>query len=147
MGELISFLFLLGLGLIFGKLAEGRHYKTILEREEKYRATPLLNYAEDYEINKVKDSFLVFGSAVISVDFFKQIVSTLQSLVGGAITSYETLLDRAKREALLRMVENASRADVIVNVRLETCSLAGAEAPRNVKGVEVLAYGTAVRFK
>ena len=43
---------------------------------------------------------LVAGSVVISEDYFKRIVSSLQSLFGGRLRSYESLVDRARREAV-----------------------------------------------
>ena len=61
----------------------------------------------------MKDSFdknspilrtrLVQGSAVISIDYFKRMLAALRNIVGGEVKSYETLVDRARREATLRM--------------------------------------------
>jgi uncharacterized protein YbjQ (UPF0145 family) len=64
--------------------------------------------------------------------------------VGGPVQSYETLLDRAKREAVLRLKESCPGAHEIVNVRLETMPLTGNQ--RQINGVEVLAYGTAIYY-
>jgi len=90
------------------------------------------------------ETFLVDGSVVISVDYFKQFVAGLRNFVGGRVTPYEILLDRARREAILRMKEEAkaSGADVILNVKYEMCSIY--KGRRNSIGsVEALAYGTA----
>ena len=61
-------------------------------------------------------------------------------------TSYESLLDRGRREAVLRMKDQARRAGAgsVFNVKLETVSIfKGRE--NSVGSVEVLAYGTALR--
>ena len=94
-------------------------------------------------------SQLVSGSVVVSLDYFKRIIAGLRSLVGGRIKTYEPLLDRARREALLRLVESAqaSGCDAVFNVRLETSRLAnGSRNGNGIAGIEMLAYGTGVHF-
>ena len=44
------------------------------------------------------DQALVHGNVVVSVDYFKRFVAALRNLFGGSVTSYETLIDRARRE-------------------------------------------------
>ena len=86
---------------------------------------------------------LVLGSVVISVDYFKRILAALRNIFGGPVQSYETLVDRARREAVLRMKESCINADQIINLRIETSSIS--KGGRNTIGsVEVLAYGTAI---
>ncbi|MGB5331529.1 MAG: heavy metal-binding domain-containing protein, partial [Woeseiaceae bacterium] len=63
--------------------------------------------------------------------------------------TYEPLLERARREALLRMTESAREQgyDAIFNVRLETSRLANATRDgKGTAGVEMLAFGTAVKL-
>jgi len=79
------------------------------------------------------------------VDFFKRFLSSLRNLIGGRVRAYETLLDRARREAILRMKEEAIAhgAHMIFNLKVETSSIH--KGRRNAVGsVEVLAYGTAL---
>ena len=85
------------------------------------------------------------GSVVVSIDYFKRFVAALRNIVGGSVGSYETLVDRARREAVLRLKESAKGANIVVNVRVETSSI-GASADRrsSVGSVEALAYGTAI---
>ena len=93
------------------------------------------------------NSELVAGNAVISIDFFKKFVAALKMLFGGRVTQYESLLDRARREALLRMREQAQQknAFLVLNTRVETASISKNSKRRNSVGaVEVLAYGTAI---
>ena len=83
---------------------------------------------------------------MVSVDYFKQILAGLRNLFGGTIQSYETLLDRARREAVLRMKERCPKADQILNLRIETSSISKGGGER-IGSVEVLAYGTAIYFE
>ena len=98
---------------------------------------------------KVNNSHMVSGSMVVSLDYFKRVIAGLKGLVGGRIKTYEPLLDRARREAILRMTEEAQQQgyDAIFNVRLETSRLASAGRDgKGVAGIEMLAFGTAVKF-
>ena len=144
MTDLIIFLVLLSLGYGFGRYAENRHYKSIFEREKRLRSIPAVA-ARIPPLHKPYKTVLVAGNVVISVDYFKRFIAGLRNLLGGRITSYESLLDRARREALLRMKEEAHKlgAEMVFNIKLETSGIY--QGGRNSIGsVEVLAYGTAL---
>lgn len=133
---------------IAGSLIERRHFQDILAREARYRGFPVINFHTVPRGWQVASSTLVDGSVVISLDYFKRFVAGLRGLVGGRIRTYEPLLDRARREALLRMTESAVRQgyDAVINVRLETSRLAtGRRNGEGVAGVEMLAFGTAIK--
>lgn len=143
--EVLTLLTLLALGFGFGRLAERRHYASIREREARYAGLLVFSARVPPEPGRLRDSRLVLGSVVISVDYFKRFVAGLRALVGGRVTSYEGLLDRARREAVLRMKEDAARAGarLIFCVRIETASISQG-AGNAIGSVEVLAYGTAL---
>jgi len=144
MVELIIFLTLMTVGYLFGRVAEKRHYRSIMEREEQLRNLPTVS-CRFPPMDKGLDQHLVTGSTVISVDYFKRFLAALRNLFGGRVTSYESLLDRARRESLLRMKEQAEAmgAEYVFNVRYETASIS--KGRKNAIGsVEVLAYGTAL---
>ena len=146
MFDLAIFIVLLVLGYGFGTYAEKRHYKSIFEREAFLRKK-VLTFAERFPppTQIAPEVLLVAGNVVISIDYFKQVVAGLRSLVGGRITSFESLLDRARREAILRMKEDAyaAGAQSIFNVKIETSSISRGKRDQ-IGSVEVLAYGTAV---
>jgi len=142
--SLIVFLVLMIAGYLAGSMAEKRHYKSILEREEKYRR--LIVVPQRFpRVDGVKETVLVTGSVVISVDYFKRFLATLRMLVGGRLGSYESLLDRARREAILRLQEKADlhNAKVVYNLKLETSSISKGAKDR-IGSIEILAYGTAL---
>lgn len=146
MEQLIIFLILIALGYFFGHHAEKKHYQSILEREKQWLRLPTSSskyvMADDREVNRCH---LVNGSMVVSVDYFKRILAKLRNFFGGNVRSYETLIDRARREAVLRMKESCPEADQVINLRLETSSITKGRG-KQIGSVEVLAYGTAVYF-
>lgn len=143
--EIAIFLVLLLLGFVFGRLAEKRHYRRIREREDACRSllvVPGRVLPGQYVHHQ---SRLVRGNVVISVDYFKVVVAGLRNLVGGRVATFESLLDRARREAILRMQAEAREcgADAVYNMKFETSRVSG-NAGQSVGSVEVLAYGTAL---
>ncbi len=143
--DLIIFLTLMAMGYLVGSSLEKKHYRSIEEREKLFLQLPAITTKTlPYADGQVRGLQLVNGSAVISVDYFKRILARLRNIFGGTITSYESLLDRARREAVLRMKEQAPEAAMIVNVRIETSAIGKYSARRNVSCLEALAYGTAV---
>ena len=144
--ELFFALFLLILGYGFGRLAEKRHYKSIFKRERKYQELLVFSLKTPPEGLTVTDSNLVTGSVVVSIDYFKKFVAGLRMLIGGRLRSYETLVDRGRREAILRMKEQALllHADSIVNVKVETSSISKGRRG-TIGSIEVCAYGTALK--
>lgn len=142
-------IFLLLIAYFIGTMIERKHFRDIRNRESEHAAFPVVTFDTMPGDWNAGSSTLVSGSVVISLDYFKRVIAGLRGLVGGRIKTYEPLLDRARREALLRMIENARRDgyDAIFNVRLETSRLANSRGDgKGIAGVEMLAFGTAVKF-
>ena len=139
----ITFLILLGIGFFIGRMNERNHYKR-LEADEA-----ALAHITECNIKDVPDSFqaggaLVTGNVVVAVDYFKVFVASFKMFFGGRLRSYESLLERARREALVRLKREADAmgADAVYNVRFEFSILG--QQPK-ASGAELLAYGTAVK--
>ena len=143
-------LFLLLLAYFIGRHLESNHYKSIREREAATKDMVAINFPRfpfDVEIERAG---MVMGSVVVSHDHFKRFLAQLRIIVGGRIKSYEPLLDRARREAVLRMKEQALARghNTVVNIRLETSRLANSRrGGKGTAGVEMLAYGTALTVR
>ncbi len=147
MNGLFVFLILLALGYIFGRLAERRHLKSIERREKLTVNLPVVNLKTIPRNLSNCRTRLVSGNVVVSIDYYKKVLSALRSIFGGSLKSYESLLDRARREAILRMKAACVRAGgkAVVNVKIETASINRYSQNRSSVGsVEVVAYGTAV---
>ncbi len=151
--ELFSALITFGLplaliiiGYLTGSYLEKRHFKSINQREQNFLNTPSVTFDESdntvFPLDpSITDTRLVGGSVVISVDYFKRFLAGLRTIFGGRVSSYETLIDRGRREAVLRMKEKAQDADRIANLRIETSTL---DSTGGIGAIEVHAYGTAI---
>lgn len=146
MVDLIILLTLLCLGYLFGSYREKKHYKSIFRREQKYSEVLLFENKYLPEGAIFTGGQLVQGNVVVSVDYFKRFVVGLRKIFGGRLKSYESLLDRARREAVLRMKEEAIKtgANMIFNTRFETASISKG-AGNSMGSVEVYVYGSAVK--
>lgn len=147
MANLIIILSLLILGYIIGQILEKRHFKSILQREaELINLVTTSSKKPLGQLGDIQKVQLVQGNAVISVDYFKRFVASIRNLIGGNVAGYETLLDRARREAILRMKASCQDATQVINLRIETSSIY--KGKRNQVGsVEVMAYATAIYCK
>lgn len=85
---------------------------------------------------------IVKGSIVQTKNFGKDFMAGIKTLVGGEVTEYTEMLNQARQIAVKRMVDEAQAlgADAVVNVRYASSSVMQGAA-------EVIAYGTAVRYK
>jgi uncharacterized protein YbjQ (UPF0145 family) len=143
--ELVLGVILAAIGYAVGRWNERRHYASIRKRERELAG--ILVFAMRFAPPSLvaPRTALVAGSVVISDDYFKQLVAVLHNFFGGRMRSYEALLDRARREAVLRMKAEARRlgAGMIVNVKFQTFAVPGRGA-NSIRAVEMLAYGTAL---
>ena len=145
MTNLIILITMIVMGFYFGRVAERRHYSSLSSREKAFRELQVLTIRRPPNIHREYHTNLVCGSTVVSVDFFKVFIAGFKNIIGGRLTSYESLLERARREAILRMQEHALRlgATMIINARFETSRVSG-NASQGIGSVEILAYGTAL---
>ncbi len=155
MGTEILIQFLVPLVLLvaayfIGTSLETKHYRSLRTREHASRRFLTVTFPYEPDDQRVADATLVTGSVVVSVDYFKRFIAGLRMIFGGRVTSYESLLDRARREAILRMQAEAHARgfNAVVNVRLETSRLASSHGNnQGTAAVEILAFGTAVKFE
>lgn len=85
---------------------------------------------------------IVKGSIVQTKNFGKDFMAGIKTLVGGEVKEYTDMLNQARQIAVKRMVDEAMEmgADAVVNIRYASSSLMQSAA-------EVIAYGTAVKYK
>ncbi|RKX34100.1 MAG: YbjQ family protein [Verrucomicrobia bacterium] len=141
----LPFLLLFCGGLI-GTILERRHFASIRRREAATGDLPTVPTRSLDPDRKVAETRLVSASVVVSHDYLKRFLAQLRKIFGGRLRSYESLLDRARREAILRLKEQVPEASIIVNLRLETATIGRTHGKQGLGAVEVLAYGTAVRY-
>ena len=117
MYQLIFILLLGSIGYFWGSREEKKHFASIKKREREFVKLPAINFkSAPYKNEEIVDQSLVTGSVVISIDYFKQFMANLKMLMGGRLSSYESLVDRARREAILRMKAKSINYDMIINI-------------------------------
>ena len=103
----------------------------------------MLIVTTDYVSGKEVETLgIVKGSTIQTVNAFRDIGAGLKTLVGGELKKYNEMMESARKIATERMVREAEDmgADAVIAVRFATSSIMQSAA-------EVMAYGTAVRFK
>ena len=136
---------LLLIGVFFGTRAQKKHLADIEAREAAMTHLIVTNLKTIPP--GTQPPLLVTGSVVIAFDYFRRFIARFIMFFGGRITVYETMLDRARREALLRLLEQAGAqgAREVHNVRYEFSRVGSSSQKAQVGGgAELLAYGTAV---
>ena len=85
---------------------------------------------------------LVQGSTIQSKNIGRDISQGFKTLVGGELKAYTDMMNEARTLATKRMVGEAEAlgADGVVNIRYASSTIMQGAA-------EVIAYGTAVKFK
>ena len=85
---------------------------------------------------------IVKGTTVHSKNFGKDFMASMKTLVGGELTGYTEMLIEARQIATKRMVDEAMalNADAVVGVTYGSSAVMQGAA-------EVIAYGTAVKFR
>ena len=139
------FILLFAAGWFFGSRHERQHLAQLSVAEQEL--SHIMVSSERCYVSKLvanTEGELVLASVVIAQDYFKMIIARLLSIFGKNLTTYETLLDRARREALVRMRTEAQAKGYnhIYGLRLEVSNI-------NQLGsmVEAIAYGTAVNSR
>ena len=94
-------------------------------------------YVAGYKVTETRGQ--VFGLVVRSRGFAGNFTAGLRSIVGGEIHEYTQLLEDTRRQALDRMVQNASLmgANAVLSMRFDSSEIARSMS-------EIVAYGTAV---
>ena len=98
------------LGYLVGRAREAKHLADLDRREAAAAGVTVV------DVKRIPPGFaagggrLVMGEVVIATDYFKSFMAMLRNIVGGEVKTYQTLLSRARREARLRMIEEAQAA-------------------------------------
>ena len=108
-------------------------------RQENCLSLLTIEYVPGREIEALG---LVKGTVVQSKNFGKDFMAGMKTIVGGEIRGYTEMLIEARQIATKLMVDEAEAlgADAVVGLRYGSASVMQGAA-------EVIAYGTAVKFK
>jgi len=143
MFELITIVSLLIIGFTAGRINERNHFTRIRVSESELGGIIATN------LKTPPDGFsgtgeYVTGSVVVALDYFKVFITSFRLIVGGRVNAYMPLMERARREAIIRMKQQAQDlgAEAVCNVRLQTSRIA--EHTKGIGAIEIHAFGTAL---
>lgn len=139
--QIVIFAILFSVGFGFGRYNERKHLQYLDEQEQRLAYIRVNNSRFN---ESTFPGHMISSNVVISHDYFKYAIANVQNMLGGRLTSYESVVERARREAIVRLKLEAEKmgADQIMGIRLSTTEL-------GMQGgmVEVFAYGTAIQAK
>ena len=142
------FIVLIALGFFVGGATERRHLADLARREEAtsgFLATQSKYFLGNPEANQTPT--MVVTEVIIASDYLKSFLAKLRNIFGGEVRSFQTLLDRARREALLRIIEEAQSNgyNAVCNLRMDTAEIGGNLDKRGAAMASILASATAYR--
>ncbi len=142
---LVSTFGLLGIGFFNGRRVERKHFAELEAREAAVSHLIQTNtkfIPRELDFNHAE---LLVGEVVIGSDYFKNFLAALRTFFGGEVKSLETLMVRARREAILRVLEAAAAkgAVAVFNLRIVTSNIGTTQGKKKAAMGELLAYGTA----
>ena len=144
--SLAIFVYLILLGLFVGTSNERRYIKN-LRRRERSLSNMLVTQIKTYPalVHGGKQPAMVIGEVVVATDYLKSFLAGIRNIFGGQVRSYQSLMNRARREATLRMMEEAHSLghNALCNVRLNTADVGGSTISRKVAMVAIIASATA----
>ena len=154
MGDLIGLLFsviAILVGLCVGKATEKKHLESLAQREADLADMLVTSFKRPLSLSAEPHTpALVCGEAVIASDAFKSWASSLRNLFGGEAKNFGRLYQRSRREATLRMLEEARRQgfNAVCNLRYDSVDIGGNavnSARRALPMATCVASGTAYK--
>ncbi|MFP4165801.1 MAG: YbjQ family protein [Opitutales bacterium] len=141
----------LGLWALTGSLVAKAHEKRLARRAEQTGPFSLSNgkYFTDVADPAVEPCMVV-AEVTIGIDHFRSFLGKLVNLIGGEVRSFTKIADRARREVLQQLKEQAAgkNCDAITNLRIDFANVSGSTADsKKAMMVTILGSGTCYRVK
>ena len=114
---------------------------------ESHGRDPLTTIDGGYR-SDITSSGIVWAGVVFGPSHWHLLIGWLNNLIGGSIDIFQKIVSAGRAEAMQRLRENAidNGWDDVINVRIDTADMAPQGAKSSVKGVEIFAYGTGVKY-
>lgn len=131
--------------MITGQIIERKHFKDLQVREAEIRKKVIVHNRRSPLITRPVKMTLVAGEVCIGADRFKTWLAGFRQIVGGRMGSLAPVVERARREALLRALESAAAEGYteVGNIRYTTANLKWNAPKQRELLISVMAYGTA----
>ena len=139
------------LSMIATFLYQPSQRKKLLAREAAFAATgdTLTTLKKPFGDKEIKEFTMVTANVVMSPSWVQMWIGSIITIFGGEINVFTKIVDWARREAKQRLREQVAEAgfDAVINVRFETTVMSRTRGGKDrTSGVEILAYGTAIKY-
>ena len=140
------------LSMIATFLYQPSQRKKLLAREAAFAATgdTLTTLKKPFGDKEIKEFTMVTANVVMSPSWVQMWIGSIITIFGGEINVFTKIVDWARREAKQRLREQVAEAgfDAVINVRFETTVMSRTRGGKDrTSGVEILAYGTAIKYQ
>ena len=135
---------------IYGSIYQKGKMNKLLEREKQTGKDPINNLSTPLSDKKILSSALIWESVVIGPSWWQMLLGTIGSIFGGRLNAYSETYDWARREAIQRLREAVKESDFddVINLRIETSMMSSSNRSKDkTAGMEIVAYGTAIKYK
>ena len=139
------------LSLVATFLYQPSKQKVLLERETQaaIKGDALSTLSKPFGDREIKQTKMLMANVVMSPSWVQMWIGGIMSLFGGQINVFTKVVDWARREAQQRLREKVAEEgfDEVINMRIETTMLTTTRGGKDkTSGVEILAYGTAIKY-
>lgn len=147
--DLIQFviqILMIPFAFVVGGFSERKHFRSLEEREAQLTNIRVMNLKRVVQPETVATSTMIVGQVVIASDHYKSFATKIRGFIGGEMKNAEKLMSRARREALIRVKEQARElgCDELWNIRFCFSNINAMSQGGGAMQVELLAYATAV---
>lgn len=112
------------------------------KKKEEKTEFPIFVFIPSYLEEDIEIGEILVAGAVIAVNFVKDFKETVRNIIGGTMSHYEDLVEKATERAIGKLIKKAKEKgyDGIVGFRIVHPNLVDG-------GAEVIVYGNGFRFK
>lgn len=133
---------------IIGNLITAHHEESLKRRQEDVAHIRVTNMKTLIDsVAGDRPPALITGEVTMGIDHFRGFLGKLKNIFGGEVRSYQTTLDRARREVVMRLIEEAHKLgyDAVANMRIDFADISG-NATRSQKASSVSILGSATAY-
>ena len=154
----ILWMFLWPVMFLWGAVFSGGKVERMHEEANRRRVSlrnrmgrEILNSTDGGYRRNVSSAGLVHANGVFGPSHWHLVLGFINNLVGGSVTVFQKVISAGRAEVMQRLREEAEAEgwDEVINVRIDTASMTplSSKSKNTVRGVEIYAYGTGIKYE
>ena len=141
-------------GAVFSGTKVERMHEEANQRRDSLRdrmGREILNSIDGGYRTDVSSAGLVHANGVFGPSHWHLMIGFVNNLIGGSVTVFQQVISAGRAEVMQRLREQAEEDgwDEVINVRIDTASMTpqSSNSRNTVRGVEIYAYGTGIKYE